>query len=251
MEWEITDINAGIGYIPGVKTRFDDPAGLLSAMDTYHISHAVVFHTDAQRDAVRGNALALEASRESGGRLSPCYILRPDLGGSEIPSADVLYKQLQKERPAAVKLYPNSNGYVLDEFYAGELLDVLNQLRLPVLLDTDQKPPYDKIPALAKSYPGIKFVILRQPINQTRFTRALLKKTENVYFDASIMIDTSFLEEAVEELGSGRVLFGSGMPLYLPAGSLGLIIYSRFSDADKTAIFSGNWRRIQEEIKWA
>lgn len=251
MHWEITDINTGIGYLPGMKTRFDDPQGLLSAMDTYHIKKAVAFHTDAVRDAVRGNAIVAEAAKSSGGRLSACYVLRPELGGSELPTASELLEQLKIERPAAVKLFPVSNRYPLDEFYAGELLDVLNELHMPLFLDNDQKPPFENLPALARKYPNIKFVLLRHSMNETRHTRPLLAKLDNVYFDIGIMIDTCFIEEMVDKFGSGRFLFGSGMPVYLPAGSLGLVIYSRISDDDKQAIFSGNWNRIQEEIKWA
>lgn len=250
MKYEIIDINTSLGCMPGVKTRFESSDGLLSAMDTYRIKNAVVFHTDALRDIVRGNSLALEASRCSGGRLSPCCVLRSDLGSSEIPSADVLAAKLRSERPAAVKLYPNKDGYVLDEFYAGGLLDVLNELCLPVLFDSDQRPPYERVPALAKRYPGIRFVFLRHPMNDTRYTRALLGGTENTYFDISITVDTGFIEEAVGLFGSSRFVFGSGLPLFQPAGGLGLVIYSRITDDDKNRILSGNWRRMQEEIRW-
>ncbi len=158
--------------------------------------------------------------------------------------------QLRAERPAAVRLYPRTEGYILDAFYAGELLEVINELGLPVLLNPDQYPAYDGLPALAASFPNIRFVMLRQAINQTRYTRPLLNKLENVFFDVSIMMDTCFIEEAVSKYGSGRFLFGSAMPQYLPAGALGLILYSRISDDDKAAIFSGNWRSVQEGIRW-
>jgi predicted TIM-barrel fold metal-dependent hydrolase len=251
MDWNITDINTGIGCVAGIKTRFEDPVGLINAMDTYRISNAVVFHTDALRDVHRGNALASEATKSSEGRLSPCYVLRSDLGGSEMPVADKLLAQLRAEKPAAVKLYPNAHRFILNEFYAGELLDVLNTLHMPILFDSDQKPSYESLPDLAKHYPDIKFIMLRQAINESRYARPLLEKLENVYFDAGIMIDTCFIEELVSKFGASKLLFGSGMPLYMPAGALGMIIYSRISDDDKQSIFSGNWNRIQEEIKWA
>ncbi len=251
MFYKITDINTGIGCVAGIKTRFEEPCALLAAMDTYHISNAVVFHTDALRDVHRGNALAAEAAESSGGRLSSCYVLRSDIGGSEMPAADVLLSQLRNERPAAVKLYPNAHRYILNEFYAGELLDVLDELHMPVLFDSDQKPSYESLPGLAKRYPNIKFIMLRQAICESRYARPLIEKLDNVYIDAGIMIDTCFIEELVNKFGPSKLLFGSGMPVYMPAGALGMIIYSRISDDDKQAIFSGNWNRIQEEIKWA
>ncbi|MDD3926618.1 MAG: amidohydrolase family protein [bacterium] len=250
MEFKITDVNCSLGYPVGVRPRFHDLNGLLQAMDTYRISESVAFHTEALRDAIMGNRLAREAAGESVGRVSSCYVLRSDLGGSEIPAQEELLAQLRAERPAAVRLYPRADGYILDAFYAGELLEVLNELGLPVLLDPDQYPPYESLPALAASFPNIKFVLLRQRINQTRYTRPLVSKLENVFFDISIMIDTCFIEEAISKYGSGRFLFGSAMPQYLPAGALGLILYSRISDDDKAAILSGNWRSVQEGIRW-
>lgn len=248
---KIIDINCSLGYIAGIKTRFTDPDSLIKAMDTYHIDQALVFNTDALRDVVRGNQLAAQTAKASEGRLNACYVLRPDIGGSEMPTAENLLKQLRDEKPAAVKLYPTAHRFLLNEFYAGELLEVLNELHIPVLFDSDQRPSYESLPGLAKTYSHIKFIFLRQAINESRYVRPLLQKLDNVYFDVGITIDTCFIEEIVDKIGSEKLLFGSGMPLFMPAGALGMIIYSRISDTDKQAIFADNWTRIQEEIKWA
>lgn len=250
MSLEIVDIDTSIGYNIGQTSRFTEPAQLVDALDTYRISSAVTFHTDALRDSIRGNALAAKAAQDHSGRLHSCYVLRPDLGSSEMPSAIDLADQISAQKPAAIKLYPQAQRYLLSKFYSGELLEVLDSLHMPVLLDHDQKPDNNFLPDLAVSYPNIKFIILKQALNETRIIRPLIKKLQNVYFSVGTIIDTCFIEEVARDFGSSKLLFGSRMPHFMPAGALGMVLYSRISESDKNAILSGNWKRIQEEIQW-
>lgn len=45
------------------------------------------------------------------------------------------------------------------------------------------------------------------------------------------MIEAVIQEEAISEFGSQRFLFGSAMPRFLPAGALGMLLYSRIAVA--------------------
>jgi hypothetical protein len=247
---KIIDVNCMVGFWPNQKLRFHDAAGLLAEMDSYRISQCVAYHSYAHNDLWQGNGQMRKIADDSAGKIKACYVLRSNLDSAELPDGAGLLKRLRDEKPVAVKLFPNTHRYLADEFYCGELFEVLNELKIPVMFDCDQKPAYDKLPVLAKAYPGIRFILLRQNLNESRYTLPLLRKTENVFFDTSTMIDAGLIDEIVGKYGSERLLFGSAMPFFVPAGGFGMIFYARISDRDKENILSANWMRLEGSIAW-
>lgn len=240
----ITDVNCMIGPWPERLHQYKSVGDLTTVMDRYRLTDCIAFHSTALWSPGRGNAMIRQMAGESSGRVKACYVLQPNLGGHTMPDSDELLKQLARERPSAVKLYPKSQRFTVNDFYCGELLEVLNQLALPVLFDADEAPDIVNLPGIARSYPGIRFVILRQGANESKYTIPLIRKLDNVFFDTSIMTDTGIIEEIVNRFGSEKLLFGSGLPLFVPSGALSMIIYARIKDADKENIFYKNWLRI-------
>jgi predicted TIM-barrel fold metal-dependent hydrolase len=247
---QMIDINCMIGQWPSQKLRFCDSAGLLAAMDEYHITHCVAYHSDTHWDLRQGNDQMHQAAEQSGGRIRHAYVLRPNLDSAELPDGPTLLQKLRREKPVAIKMFPNQHRFLADSFYCGDLLEVLNELGMPVMFDPDQRPSYEALPKLAADFPRIRFILLRTAINESRYTLPLLKKTKNVFFDTSVMIDAGLIDEIVERFGSERLLFGSNQPFHVPAGALGMIFYGRFSDQHKQNILWNNWQQIERSIAW-
>lgn len=241
---KITDINCMIGNWITRRRNYKTPDELLAVMDQYRISDCVAFHSTAVWAPKRGNAVMREIAENSSGRIKACYLLEPNLGSSVMPDAEQLLKQLKEEQPAAVKLDPVSKKYILNDFFCGELLEVLSELELPILFDSGEVQ-FDNLPRLAKAYPKIKFVVLRRGLNESRYIIPMIKKLSNVYFDTSVMIDTGIIEEIVNNYGSEKLLFGSALPFYVPAGAISMILYSRIKDDDKENILYKNWSSIE------
>ncbi len=245
----ITDINCMIGTWPSRQKQYEKAGELLSDLDRDRITDCIAFHSMALWSPERGNALIREASAGSMDRIKPCYILEPTLGSSLMPSADILYMRLMEEKPVAVRLYPNMKQFRVDDFYCGELLEVLNDLKMPVIFEPDQALGFDCLPSLAREYPGICFILLRHGFRQSRYIIPLLKKLSNVYFETSAMVDTGLIEEIVNKYGSEKLLFGSGLPFFTPAGALSLVLYARIGDEDRENILYKNWLRIEGGIQ--
>jgi predicted TIM-barrel fold metal-dependent hydrolase len=241
---EITDINCMVGRLP-TWTRFTEADELLRAMDTYRIARAVVYHADALWNAGRGNEQVRDIAAESDGRIQACYVLRPQLGGGEMPPGDRLLAQIRSERPAAVRLLPANDGYPLDRFFCGELLEVLSEARLPVMIDYDGQVG-SKLPSLVADFPELPIVLVRVAFRQSAMILPLLAKTNSVYVDIGALADSGLIDEIVSRIGSGQLLLGSGMPQYMPAGSLGLVMYAQIGEDDRAAILWRNWQRLQE-----
>jgi len=239
-----------IGPWPSKLLRFSDEVGLIREMDSYRITSAVTYSSIALSNPKDGNKHIKSIADDSNDRIRACYILDSNIGTSEMSEASELMKQLKEEKPSAVKLYPNRNKFYLDSFYCGELLEILDELNMPVILDSDQISSFKELPQLAKQYPNIKFVILRYGFRESRTVVPLIKKLDNVYFDISIMIDTGLIEEIVNKYGSDKLLYGSGLPFYVPTGSLAMVVYSRIKDNDKEKILAGNWEYIEGGIKY-
>ena len=242
----ITDVNCMMGTWLERLRQYVSAGELTAVMDQYRLTDCVAYHSTALWSPERGNAMMRQIALESSGQVKACYVLQPNLGSQAMPDRDELLKQLQREKPAAVKLYPKSQRFTVNGFYCGELLELLDQLALPVLFDADEAPDYVNLPDIARAYPGIRFVILRQGANESKYTIPLIKKLDNVFFDTSIMIDTGIIEEIVNRYGSEKLLFGSGLPFYVPSGALSMIIYARIKDADRENIFFKNWQRIEQ-----
>jgi len=245
----IIDINCMIGAWPSRQSHYKEIDDLFLDMDRYRLSDCIAFHSMALWSPERGNLLIKQMSENSSGRIKPCYILEPNLGSSEMPCADELYIQLKEEKPVAVRLYPNLKQFRVDDFYCGELLDVLSELEMPVIFEADQTPGFDYLPVLAKAYPRIKIIILRHGFRESRYIIPMLKKINNVYFDTSIMVDTGIIEEIVNEYGSEKLLFGSGLPSFPPTGAISLILYARIKNEDMGNILFKNWLRIEDGIQ--
>lgn len=247
---KITDINVQLGPLHE-PTRYRTADGLLKIMDDYRLSTAVVAHTAAQMTPWIYNGQMSQIAAQSDSRMQACYLLDPMLGEDNVAGTGSLCDRLKASRPAAVRMLPKTQKYPLQAFFCDSVLETLNALRLPLLLDASEIPALADIPPLAQTYPDLPIVILRHYFNHTRSMTPLLVKLPNVYLDVCVQIDTGYLEELVDKrCGSRQLLFGSGLPHHVPAGGLSMILYSTMSDEDKTNILSANWQRLQQEVRY-
>ncbi len=242
---KMIDINTMLG--PWMfPVRYKDENGLLSYLDTYHITSAVTYHSGAKLDPFEFNPLMSRIAQDSGGRISACHVIDPILYTSA-----ALKKNIGEYRPCAVRMFPKTGRFILDRFYCSHILSVLDEARMPLLLESEEAPDHQVLPVLAAQYPDIPIVILRPPFNNSRFIKPLLAKLDNVYFDVSIMINTGFLDELVNEAGAGKkLLFGSALPHHVPSGSLGMILYADISDDARNDILHSNWERLTGGIRY-
>jgi predicted TIM-barrel fold metal-dependent hydrolase len=247
---KIIDVNVMLGPWPA-PARYCTVDGLLQYLDDYRIASAVVCHSAAQMNPWQYNGEMSRIAVESGGRVLACHVLDPMLVEQSEPGEGTLKERLMANRPVAVRMMPKAQNYPLNAFFCDQVLDVLNDLRLPLLLDADEAPSFADIPPLARDFPDIPFVILRHYFNCSRSLTPLLTKLNNVYIDMNTIIDTGYIEELVNErCGSEKLLLGSGLPHHVPAGGLSMVLYSTIDERHKQNILHGNWERLQGGIRY-
>ena len=245
----IYDINAGIGA-PLKSERYTEADGLLRYMDDYKIEKALVWHGVADRSPEEGNGMMLEIAAASD-RIAPCMLLEPSLDSLGLPGTGGAADRLRACGASAARVCQGGSvHFPMDAFYAQDMLKPLNDAHMPLILHEGYSPLFwHCLPEMAAAYPDIPFVILRWGLNESRVIDPLLKYTKNVYFDMSTMLDCGQIEEIVERFGSERLLFGSGLPHFVPAGALGLLLYSEISDADRENIAHANFERLEGGIR--
>lgn len=244
----IIDINCAIGE-PMRSKRYSTAEGLIAWLDKYNIDCALTYHSEAMREPEMGNSLMVQAAAEAGGRLKTCLVLNPSLESLGIPGEGTPLERLKKLRPSAVRIFPGEQLYPFDTFYAEDILQVCNQLHLPLIVDC----PYDNVfltqlPHVCREYPNVPIILLRFLYNRSRQYMPILKKLPNVYLDMSTHVDVGGMEEVVERFGSEHLLFGSGLPTYEPSGALGLLLYAQLSDTDRQNIANGNFLHLERGI---
>ena len=247
---KIVDVNVIVGPQP-FPTRYRKAKELVQFMDDYRITTAVVCHSAAKMIPWQFNAEISHIADESGGRIQACHILDPMLAEKSEPGEGTLMERLMINRPAAIRILPTSQRFPLNTFFCDHVLGPINEIGLPLLLDSTEITNFADIPSLACDFPDIPIVLLRQHHNLCRIFTPFLTKLKNVYIDVNIMIDTGYLEELVHKnCSSEKLLLGSGLPHHVPAGGLSIVLYSNIDDLDKQNILHANWERLQGGIRY-
>ena len=246
----IIDINTAIG-IPTKSVRFTQIDGLLACMQDYCLDAAVVWNSVSDRDPELGNLEMYRIALEHRKVIYPCMLLEPSLETLGLPGDGSVTERLEQYRPAAVRVIQGeATHFPMNRYYAQELLLPLNEAHMPLIVDGSYSHLFwNCLPELAEAFSDVPFILLRCGLNESRIIRPLLKYTRNIYFDISVMQDFAQIEEITENFGSERLLFGSGLPQYVPAGPLGLLKYADISEADRANIAYANFERLMGGVK--
>lgn len=245
---KIIDINTMLHTLPDKFVSYLEEDRLLERLDEYNITSAISFSAKTYYSPKQGNMEIVQVSQRNQGRIHSCFVLDPMLQNTNLEGFKSLKEGLNTLKPSAIRLLPTKQNYILNSFYCGELLSLLNDCHLPVLLSNDIPSLFEVIPQLSSDYPNIQWVLLGQGFRVVRSIVPLLKNTKNVYFETSNFVEMGSLEYIIEQCGINKLVYGSGMPYSTWAGSLSIILYAQLSDSDKQAILACNWEKIGGNI---
>jgi predicted TIM-barrel fold metal-dependent hydrolase len=235
--WDLFDVNVRVGS-SGVHGELAlEKSELLEEMDRFFIRRALVSHWAGEEydPAVGNDALA----READARLVPAW--------TALPNAALL-DSLAARRPKAARITPGptQHNFSLAKWSAGPMLEFLqdnNVLTLIVRSDI----AWGEVASLLENFPRLRLLLLDTGYRADRYLFPLMDRFPNLYFDSATYLAHRQLESVVEQRGAERILFGSRLPLFTPASSLGVLASARISDADRLAIAGGNLRRLLGE----
>lgn len=219
---------------------------LLSLMEDYCICYGTCYHMYAKVDPREGNRIMAQLSAHSGGKIGVCAVLDPILGKDNLLGTGSLKERLEQFQPEAIRVFPDECRVPFDPFYWNEILDAVNALKLPLIIDCGYSGDFlVRLPDIADKYPNIKFILLGQGCCNSRVIIPLLTDRSNVFFTIERMTDNLQLEEINEICGCGKLLFGSGYPARPHAGALGLVLYADIPMPEREKILYKNWEAIR------
>jgi Amidohydrolase len=238
-DWKLFDANARVGSSGVYGELALEADSLVTEMKRFAIVEALVSHWAGEEyDATEGN-VALE--RDLRPNLTPAWAVLP--GQQSIDA-------LAARRPLAVRLTPgvNQHNFSLSRWCAGPLFEYLEEhsvFTLIARLEID----WDRLVALMENFPRLVVVLLDTGYRTDRYLFPLLDRFPNLYFDSATYLAHRQFETFVEQRGPDRVLFGTRLPLYTPASSLGVLASARIPDEARLAVAGGNLRRLLADCR--
>lgn len=237
-DWSVWDVNVRVGPSgPNGHLGMHTPA-LLAEMSRFFIQKAVAGHwTGLEYDANVGNE-KLAAIHEE--RLIPAWTPLPDTES---------ISQLVRRKPSAVRLMPRNpnHSWTVTSWCAGELLDYLAQHRI-VTLVAREDIEWESLVNVLENFPQLPLVLLDIGYRFDHYIQPLLRRFPSLHFESSTYLAYRQLENLVDRCGPDRLLYGSRLPLFTAATSLGVLASARISDNARLAIAGGNLRRLLDAV---
>ena len=236
----IIDVHAEVGTTPLWGVPFTD-ANLARSMQKYGVELAIVSSTVANScDFVRGNAQVAKLLQAGKGLLG-CVVVNihyPELSQEE------MHKYLGEDGFAAVLLTSGARRRAVTLAEAEEILNAYRRFAKPVYAHAFDSASLLAANEMAKTFTGMKFVLLSMGGEEWRMATVLAEKTLNLVLEVSGSFSPDKIKFAVEHIGSHRIVYGSGLPYVDPSSVIGLVEDAEVSDADKRSIFEGTARRL-------
>ncbi len=215
------DINAYFGHWQYWDLRHKTPEELVAQMDRFGIERALVTSLRGVFvDWRAGNEETLAASRKYPDRLVPAVTLSPFMGGG----AEGL-NRLIDAGARAVRLYSSFHSYRLDSRFVDEICRNAADRNVPVMIGTRIMMnwrfvaiPTETIGEVVIRNPPTQFILSGQNyLAEFQSLIRLMNRAPNCSYEISCMQGFGAVARLVAEVGSDRVLFGTGALLHYPA----------------------------------
>ena len=233
----IIDVNAYLGPFAFRRLRHQTADALLRLMDSRQIDRALVSSASAitYRNPQAGNEDLAAEVRPQRDRLIPLAVINPSYAGwrDDLVACDDEFGM------KGIRLYPKWHGYALSSASCLELIDRATERQMLVSIplrveDARQRGwlidvpdvPLDELVALLKARPRGRFHLL----NGIGYVSSPLGRKDNG-LPENYCIEISRLnvrlndelEQLLANLGSDRLVFGTGMPFNYPDPALAKI----------------------------
>jgi len=245
----IIDAHAHLGRFPSIHAAHGDAEGLLASMDRIGIATACLSSFQALGgDYRRGNDGVAAAVRRYPGRFLGYAVINPTYP-DDIERE--LHRCLDELGLFAVKLHPTEHGTPPDAPAYHRVYTAMQVRRGLILSHTFGDPR--TLDALAAGYPDVTFLVAHTgAVYDPQLAEALavvLAARPNVYLDTCLSrVHYGDLEQWVEAVGAGRLVFGTDAPFNDNAHQLGRVTHAALPEADKRAVLGGTMARIIERV---
>ena len=166
----------------------------------------------------------------------------------ETPAPEALPGEMKKNNIGAVYLAPRTHRYEPTPLTLGRLLSVLQERRIPVILNTANGVSMELIYKIMAAYPRLTAIVGDSDCwPNARRLYPLAYEYENLRLDLSFVMDAGGVEDMVSRFGAKKLLFGTGFPARYTGSMLAVVRAAQIPDADRARIFGKNLRELLSE----
>jgi len=226
-----------------------DTSDLLSEMDRLGIDSAIVRHESALWNGpiVGNQKLLVDISGQD--RLTPAYFVTPDGFEPEFDPA-VMVEQMLAHGSRVCWYDPKAEIFSVQPWCSGELYEVLQERRIPLMVDYETIVP-DDLHVVLSEFGKLQMIVLNAPrLGRNRMLYPLLKRHANLYLCLS---NTYSVHRGYEDLcdtfGHDRWVFGMGYPKAEPGAAITGLMYAGISDEARKAIGYKNIERLLGDVR--
>ena len=221
---------------------------LIAEMDRLGIAESLVVHAMAiDGHPAEGNE-RLMREIEGQPRLHPCWVLLPTCG--EMPPPASLVATMKERGVRAARMCPVRHRYLFTQGNVGDLLAELEKARMPLFCDFDmlswseEKTDWRSLDELCGRYPRLPFIIVGEGFGAPRRVFPLWQRHHNLHLETSYFQVHQGLSHVANRFGTGRLLFGTGLPVRAPGPPLTQLRYDFLADAERDGIGGDNLRHL-------
>jgi predicted TIM-barrel fold metal-dependent hydrolase len=248
----IIDVNCFVGHWPFRRIPYrtvDDIRQLMARTNTQGAlvtPLAGLFYKDCL-SAVREMLNELEAGSHP--NVWPVAVLNPAFPGWQ----DDLAIVVDEWGCVALRLFPGYHGYRLTDPQAADLLETVQDRELPLMISVRvederlhhwlvkvQPIPCPDITWVLGAYPHLKLVLCEVKPDEVDQLCGDIRNHPHASVDTSARMPQFYLEKMVRQLGSDRIMYGTGMPLKYPECALFQVSDAQLSEVSERKIFSEN-----------
>jgi predicted TIM-barrel fold metal-dependent hydrolase len=241
----VIDMHGHLGAFSGIYLPKAQAHRMLDTMDHCGVSAIVCSSHSALVDQERGNQEMAQVVKEHPGRFYGYRVVNPNY-----PEAARREVDRFRQDPGFVgfKFHPDQHSYRLSGDGYAPALECAQEHGLIVLTHTWGHSEYDSprmIPPLAEKYSHVTFIMGHSGYGEWEPALAAARDYENVYLDLCAAYRVNgIIGRMVEEVGSGKILFGTDLPWFDPHWAIGSVCFSRISDEDRCRILHRNAERL-------
>jgi hypothetical protein len=243
------DSNVWIGPYQGPTfLRAETIDELLAVLKGACIEEALVSHfASVNYDPWEGNSLLLDALEGRDG-LWGAIVLTPE-GPRGCRVGEYLQSALIR-KARAVRMFPRSHSFSIQEWHSGPVLRLLEQHELPLILHHSELS-WSEIRSVCLGHPTLPVIVEgtgKKILYNNRIFCRLLEDCANLHLELHNLVNGLGIEDIVERFGPERLVYGSYAPVRQPGAAQMAVAYSRLSDDAKRQIAGDNLRRLLSKV---
>jgi hypothetical protein len=206
----IIDAHTHLGEFPDFNVRIN-AEGMIEMMDKWDVDHSIIFSLP--------NKISKEAVQKYPERLSGLVWVNPYHGEEAL---DEIKRTVQDWGFKGVKMHPLMDSYLPDSEIVYPVMELAGDLNVPILFHCGH-PPWSlpwHFGNLAEVFPEVTMILGHMGHGHIVYINGAIevaKKFDNIYLETSAMPMHTKIKEAVESVGSDRVLYGSDSPFGHPS----------------------------------